>query len=290
MSGLRRNIWGLCLATVVLVGGAFSVPADAAEHEIRMTATIDGRDLAKVDANRPLRLAPNQPLLVKISVRNLGSQERFIRSVRLSAKVIGLTFVSYDTRVDLQVGAGQTGERVFSLDVADLSGQATGLLPGRLQLLDQKRDVLAVQRFSVDVRGSLRSIYGLFGLLIAAITVVMLVTVLIRLVGQRLPPNRWRRAMRFAVPGIGIGLTLTFTLSALRLLTPSARLWLPLVIAFFAALFVIGYLTPAPLTPEELEEDEGGRPDQFPGQPYPSVPSGDPYGTVGQPGFPPPPR
>jgi hypothetical protein len=44
--------------------------------------------------------------------------------------------------------------------------------------------------------------------------------------------------------GLGIGLVLTFTLSATRLLVPSAVWWLPLLLLFGGGAFLIGYLLP----------------------------------------------
>jgi hypothetical protein len=61
-----------------------------------------------------------------------------------------------------------------------------------------------------------------------------------------LPQNRWLRATRFLIPGFGIGLILTFTLSALDVFTAGPGHWLPLLIVCSAAGLAVGYLTPAP--------------------------------------------
>ena len=58
------------------------------------------------------------------------------------------------------------------------------------------------------------------------------------------------------VPGLGVGLTITFTLSALRILAPSATVWLPLFLVGGAVGFVLGYLTPAPPTDDDDDDDD----------------------------------
>lgn len=238
---------------VATVGGVVGIPVSRAQTTVRLSVTVDGRDLAGVTANRALRLDADRPVDVRLRVQNGTTSPVFVRSVRLDSTVIGLTFFAFETRVDLRVGPGEEGERAFSIDLLDLRRQATGLLPARLALLDGDRRVIVSQSFPADVRGSLLSTYGVFGTGVAAITAVLLGTVLVRLAGQRLPRNRWRRALRFAVPGFGIGLTVTFTLSVFRVVVPSAGKWLVVIFVFGAGLFVVGYLTPSP----DHDDDDG---------------------------------
>lgn len=223
-------------------------PAGAAveNQRLRLTATIDGRDVDRIDANQPLRLDANRGVTVRMQVVNKSDAPITIRVVRLHGKVMGLTFYTYDTLVDMRLDPRETDEREFFVDLADLRGQATGLLPSQLTLLDEKRNVVISDDFPADARGSLGSVYGIFGLVVTAMTVLLLVAALIRLATQRLPLNRWSRATRFATPGIGIGLVLTFGLSAFRIFIPSASTWLPLVLIGGLAGFVFGYLTPTP--------------------------------------------
>jgi len=103
-----------------------------------------------------------------------------------------------------------------------------------------------VQRFAADIDGSLMSIYGTFAILVLAITGVLVAGILVRLAAHRLSPNRWSRGVRFGTAGVGIGLSLTFSLSALRLLLPEASRWLPLVLVSAGVLSIVGYFTPSP--------------------------------------------
>jgi hypothetical protein len=258
MTKARKRSTVLFLVGLAVPGIALATPAYAQQdlEGMNFTATIDGRDLAEVDANEALRLQGEQETLVRVEVRNDGTEEVFIRSIRLDGKVMGLTFFSYETRVDLRVEPAGTGEREFVFDLIDLGGQANGLLPARLTLLDEERQPVSSQSFPADVRGSLASVYGVFGLGVAAITALLLAASIIRLATHRLSLNRWRRGIRFGVPGLGLGLTLTFTLSTLRVLTPSADKWVALVLVFGAAMFIVGFCTPTPETGDEDDEED----------------------------------
>ncbi len=202
-------------------------------------------DVASIDANRPLKLHSDRPLDVSVTVTNDGAADVLVRSVRLESRVLGLTFFAYETRLDLKVARGTSEQRRFPLETLDLSSQATGLQPAGIALLNAQRDVVAVRRFAVDVDGSLLSVYGVFAILVFAFTAVLVVAVAVRLAAHRLSPNRWSRAFRFGTAGLGIGLSLTFSLSALRLLLPEASRWLPMVLVSAGLLFALGYLTPS---------------------------------------------
>lgn len=235
-----------------------SAPAGAVESStVSLSAMINGREVDRIDANQPLRLESDRGATVRMQVLNKTDRPMVVRTVRLHGEVVGLTFYTYDTLVDMRLDPGEADEREFFVDLSDLRGQATGLLPGRLTLLDEKRKILISDEFPVDARGSLGSVYGVFGLAVAAMTGLLLVAALVRLATQRLPLNRWSRAMRFAVPGIGLGLVLTFSLSAFRVFIPSARTWFPLVVIGAVAGFFVGYVTPTPAVRYvRLEVDE----------------------------------
>jgi hypothetical protein len=242
----------------VLAGAFLFVASPAAVADpggsVTFTATLDGRSLDSIDANEPLKLYPERGVLIAVTAHNGGSAPVEVRSVRLDAHVVGLAFFTYTTRVDLALPPGGSGDRHFLLDLGDLGGQATGLLPAEVSLLAPDRSAIAVQAIPVDVRGSARSVYGVFAIGVGAVTLLLLIGLLIRLAAHRLPDNRWSRAWRFAVPGAGIGLTLTFTLSALRLVVPSARASTLLFVGAGLLGFVAGYLSPS-------QDDDSGRDD-----------------------------
>ncbi|HUO48973.1 MAG TPA: hypothetical protein VMU09_09080 [Acidimicrobiales bacterium] len=244
---------GLALCAGLLAAGA--VPAGAS-GSVSIAATVNGVVVANSSQSHPVTLNPDRPALVALRVRNDGTTAVNLRTVRIEGSVVGLSFFSYDTSVNLVIGGGSATSVRYTLDLSGLGGQATGLIPGSVQVLGPQRQVLASQSMVTDVKGSIVSVYGLFGLALLILTVLAVVDVLLAMARHRMPQNRWRRALRFMTPGIGIGLVVVFTLSALRVWVPSPGIWLTVVLIFAAAFFVIGYLSPTPVGEDEDDEDE----------------------------------
>ncbi|HWH28778.1 MAG TPA: hypothetical protein VNU26_07410 [Mycobacteriales bacterium] len=259
MNRLRSAVV-LLLVSLGLVGLAAPSVAATARDGVSVEGTVNGRDLDRIDAGDPVPLSPDEGVELRVEVRNDTGEELQVRSIRFDARVVGLLFFTYTTRVDLVVPPGGTGERAFIVDVGDLGGQARGLLPAQLALLDPDRDVVASRDVAVDVDGSFRSVYAVFGLAVLALTGLILGGLLLRLSRGTLPPHRWQRAAAFVAPGIGAGLTLTFSLSTLRLVLPSTALWVPLVAGGAAAGLVAGWLTPSPDVDMDDEDDLDGAP------------------------------
>jgi hypothetical protein len=218
--------------------------ASAATQDVTWSVTIDGRRTEDVDRNAPMVLRPDSSPRVVIDLTNKGTGEVVVRAVRIDGRVIGLSFFSYSTRIDVTLPPGATTRREFDLDLDDLGSQAVGLIPARMQLVAGDRAVLDQVLFPVDVKGSALSVYAVFGLAVAGITLVLLAALLLAIARRRLPLNRWKRALVFLPVGAGLGMTLTFTLSAARLLTPNGPAWLSLVSGFALVAFVGGYFLP----------------------------------------------
>lgn len=258
-SGARRAaavVATIVMAVVALFDAALGSPAGASVQGVTLDARVDDKPVGDSTEVRPIRLSPKKSALLVVEVTNHSSRPIDIRIVRLEGKVVGLTFFAYDTAVALTVAPGATGSRRFPLDLGGLDGQATGLIPGSVKLLDPDRHVVAEETGVVDVRGSLFSVYGLFGIGVAILTIVSFFGALIGLARHRLPPNRWRRALRFMTPGIGLGLLINFTLSATRVFVPGVGRWLTIMVVSGAVFFGLGYVTPTPVLEEEEEEEE----------------------------------
>jgi hypothetical protein len=245
------------LAITVGLAAAVAGPTSeaVAQAPVAFTARIDGRPVAEATERQPLRLSPKRPLVLELVITNRTSQPLQIRTVRLTGRVVGLTFFGYETTVGINVGAGATVTRQFSLDLAGLRGQATGLLPASVSLLDPRRDRIAGTSFVADVRGSLLSVYGVFGLALTVATALSIGGAVLALSRNQLPLNRLRRGLRFLPGGVGIGLSVVFTLSALRVFVARGSRWVPIVAVAAAILFAVGYLTPAD---EEEQADVAG--------------------------------
>jgi hypothetical protein len=100
------------------------------------------------------------------------------------------------------------------------------------------------------------------------LTALGLGTALVAMARHQLPENRWRRAVRFATPGVGLGLLVVFTLSALRVFVPEPGRWIPILLISSSAFFVLGYLTPTPdYEGDDEDEDEAIEPTLEPERP-----------------------
>ncbi len=286
-SGVRRRSRttrrgaGLLLAVLALLGiglVAGAVPASAAGNGVTFTAVVNGRSLDSIGSNSPLVLHPDQDLTIAVSITNSTSATVDVRAVRLDGRVLNMSFFNYSTRIDRSIAPGATEQATFAVDISDLGSQATGLLPGRLALLNPNREVITEQSFPVDVKGPLDSAYGVFGIMVALITVLLLGAALARLALGTLPENRWYRATRFAVPGIGLGLTFTFTLSVFRALVPDGNAWLAFVVGGGLIGLAVGFFTPGPGGADDNRRpgtsDDEGQDDQDGPSAYPFTSAG----------------
>ncbi|MFD2417225.1 hypothetical protein [Amycolatopsis pigmentata] len=232
---------GVALALGAMLLGAPPAAADSGALGLRVT--IDDRPIA--DATVPID--PARTVTLVVTATNNGSEPVRVRSVRLSGVALALTFFAYDTTAPFEVPGHASATRTFVLDLGDLSGQATGLLPTSVELLDAGRGTLGEATTVADVRGSFWSVYGIFGLAMLVLTVLAWVTALLALARHRLAPNRWRRGLRFLPAGFGTGLVAVITLSVLRLVPPEPAIEIPVVLGAAAIAFLLGYLTPHPV-------------------------------------------
>lgn len=211
-----------------------------------MTATIDGRDIAGRTGADPVLLTPDRTAEIAVTLTNTGAQQVEVRRVDLTGEVLGLRFFSYSTAVGLKIPPGETETLRYQLDPAGLDGQATGLVAGRLAVAGAGGAELAQVGTVTDVRGSIRSVYGLFGIALAVLTALALLDAALGIARHRLSANRWQRGVRLLAPGVGIGLVFGFTASVLRWWVPETAVWLGVAGAAAAVAFVLGYLSPTP--------------------------------------------
>lgn len=259
MNPIRRPVSRPALRRVLAAGGLsvlcasivlLMAPSAWGAPNVDFEASIGGQDVL---GGEEIRLDPDAEPTLKLSVTNNTNREIGVRAVRLLGDVLGATFYSYDTAIGMQLDPGETEDREFSLDLFALRGQAVGLIPSHIELIDLERETLVSRDFVGDVQGSLRSTYGYFGLGIAVLTIAGLFNAIKNFVQDELSDSRWARGGTFALPGTGLGLTIVFTLSALRLFVPTNES-AGLVTAALAAVFLVfGYLTP---NPKEEEEEQ----------------------------------
>ncbi len=142
------------------------------------------------------------------------------------------------------------------LDFFDIDSQAHGYLRARLALYapGTDRQLLATDDFAVDVRGSVTSTMALFAVLLFAATAASIYLNLIGLARRTLPANRFRRALRFAVSGLGVGMLLTVAFSVLRIFPLPPVVWWPLLIIPTTIAFAAGYVAPG--ADDGIDEEE----------------------------------
>lgn len=246
----RPPLTALCAVLAAVCAALVAAPAMALAADqpesVSWEAQVNGENVATTTADDPVTLVPGEPARVTVVVQNRGDQEFTATYVRLKGAVLGIDFYVFTTRVDLVVAPGAEERREFEIDLLDLGSQARGLIPSRILLLDADVDEIAGRSMQVDVRGEINSLYMVFGLVVGAAALVLLGVALWRLATGTMHPNRWRRGMTLAIPGLGLGFLLTFSLSALRVASPQAALWTGLVLGGAVLGFVAGYLSPNP--------------------------------------------
>jgi len=232
----------LGVSAVLLLGPVSPALAANPGEPLKIAVTLNGQNIK--DATVPVD--PGHPVELAVTAINNGSSVVRVRSIRLSGVALALTFFAYDTTVPFDVPAGGRATRTLVLDLADIDGQAIGLLPSSVEVLDSQRNVLGGASTVTDVRGSVWSVYGVFGLALLVLTALAWASALLALARHRLSPNRWRRALRFLPGGFGTGLVAVITLSVLRLVPPVPALEIPVVLGAAAIGLLLGYLTPHP--------------------------------------------
>lgn len=245
------------LLVIAVLGWTLAMAASAGAQSgtVTMSATVNGQDVATATGTQPVALHPDEWAEIQIDLTNTGTQPVDIRRVTLTGSVLGLTFFSYATTVDLAIAPGATETLTYRLDLTDLDGQATGLIGAELSVSDADRVTLAAIATVTDVRGSLMSVYGLFGIALAVLTALSLLDLALAIARHRMSTNRFQRGLRCLAPGVGIGLVLVFSASAARLWVPDLGLWM--VIASLAATFAfaVGYFSPTP-DDDDFDDDD----------------------------------
>jgi hypothetical protein len=248
----------LVLGIALLVTTPASAASAASRPALHAVATLGGRDVTKSSGSKPIKLDPNQEILLGLTITNPTSQDVQVQAVHIVGEVGGLTFFSYQISLNLIVPGGGSDTEQVTVDLAGLGGQATGLIAGHVDVLGPHNKVLASDGMVTDVRGSVTSVYAICGVAVALLTLLGFLSAIVGLARHTLPANRFARAMRFAMPALGAGLFVVFLLSAFRVVVPRATSGVPIVLILAVIGFNIGYLTPTPVAPANQEEDEAG--------------------------------
>ena len=254
----RLASWGLAavLATLLTATLAGAEAWAAPSHTLSLRTIVNGQPAITSSDARPAQLFANRPVYLRLKVHNSGSSSVEVAAVRFEGQVLDLPLFSYDTTLDLRVRPGATVSVGLPISTNGIGNLATGLIVASVTLAGRNGGALASQSVVTEVHGSFHSIYGLFGLVVLVLTASSLLFALIAMVRHTLPENRFLRALRFFVPGFGVGLVLTFTTAAFGIFSPAPGHWLPLLVVPAAAGLALGFLTPAPDEEEFDDYDE----------------------------------
>lgn len=250
------RLWLLAAAVTAALVTIFNPEPAAADVPagVTWTALVNGAEVRASSPTQRIRLQGNGSASLAVRMQNTGTRPASVRYVRLQGSVLNLQFYVFTQRVDMSVPAGGTDKREVDIDLLDLGRQATGLIPSEVVLLDARGDEIDSKPFSADVQGRANSVYGTFGVAVGLITLTLMAGLLWRMIKGPMHRNRWRRAMSFAAPGLGLGFTLTFTMSVLRWATPAGGLWATLLLLGAMSGFAAGYLSPTPVQ-DDAEAD-----------------------------------
>ncbi|MEO0493504.1 MAG: hypothetical protein AAF081_08820 [Actinomycetota bacterium] len=244
-SDRSRPIRLLAAGLMIAVAVVFAAPAGAQDGEITATYELDGMPLDELDASNPHPFEPETVGEFTATVSNGTDEAVFISAARLRGRMLGMTFLSYDTLVLIDVPAGETVTFSVPVDLYDVDDQAVGYLRADIALLDDEREPVVTTGFAVDVRGRTFSAMGVFAFIILLVAVLSTVANLTGLVRQTLPANRYVRGIRFAVSGMAIGLLIAAAFSILRIFPLPSAGWAPLVIVPTLIAFGFGYVLPS---------------------------------------------
>ncbi len=247
------------LVALAFLSISFMAPPHAAaaeDGEVTIESSVNGRPIEGATSNDPVRLYPDEPTTIGVTVHNGSDEDLRVGRVRLSGTSLGLTLIAYDIPVPLDVPAGEDGEVEIPLVLFDLDRQANGLVPGTVSIYDDTGTVVADESFTLDVRGSITSVMGLFGGVILLATLISLVVIGRHIATRTLPPSRFRRALRFGLTGVGIGLTMVIALAGLRIAAAEGEIWVPFALVPGVIGFVLGFISPGVLKIEDDEVDE----------------------------------
>lgn len=241
----RSRMFSLLAGAIAVASLSVAAPLAAQDDgEITVDYELDGRPLDEADSFDPHEFTPRSVGEFIATVTNGTDEELSISSARLRGRMLGMTFLSYDTLVLVDVPAGETVTFSVPVDLYDVDDQAVGFLRADITLLDADRAPIVTTGFAIDVRGRALSAMGIFAAVILVIAVLSTAANLWSLLRQTLPENRYIRGVRFGVSGLAIGLLIAVGFSILRIFPLPGAGWLPLVLVPTLAAFAFGYLLP----------------------------------------------
>jgi hypothetical protein len=213
---MRRLVAALAASAVPVLTAAAPAAADPNSIALTVMVTVDSQALGVQN----VEVDPERPVALLITAANNGLSPQHVRTIRFSGGVLGLSFFGYDTTTPFDVAPHELATRTLVLDIGELRGQATGLIPASVDLLDASGNSLGSAETVADVRGSLLSLYGALGVVLLVFAAAAWASAVLALGRRDRQVSRWRSAGRFLPAGIGTGLLAVVWLSIFRLVAP----------------------------------------------------------------------
>jgi hypothetical protein len=213
---MRRLVAALAALAVPVLTAAAPAAADLNSIALTVTVSVNSQPLGVQN----VEVDPDRPVALLITAANNGLSPQHVRTIRFSGGVLGLPFFGYETTMPFDIAPHELATRTLVLDIGELRGQATGLMPASVDLLDEGGNSLGSVDAVTDVRGSLLSLYGALGVVLLVFTAAAWASAFLALGRRDRQLSRWRSVGRFLPAGIGTGLLAVVWLSIFRLVAP----------------------------------------------------------------------
>lgn len=213
------------------------------------TATVDGQVVAPHEPSPRVRLDQDRPARVAVRLENGSAQPVEVALVRLEGRVLGLTYFSYTTRVDMKAPPGGSDRREFDLPLTGLEQQASGLVPATVTLLDPAANRLDEARLTADVDTSPASVLGLTSAAVLLLGVSLFVAWLARLRRGTLTVRDKLFVVTAGGAGVVLGVGAALVLTVLGWLAPTAAMLGAALAAGVGLAFAAGAVLPRATVP-----------------------------------------
>jgi hypothetical protein len=212
-----------------------------------VAAEIDGHSLFRDSHADPIPLSDRPEVPISVTIENHSGAPVKIRYLRITGAMLGVRFVSYQTSTNRTLPVDGRVTIAGPADFFDIDRQANGYINSAMQVVDEKREVLASKGFVADVDGRPWSTEGIVLLLFVAFGVVGLIDIGFRIARRGLTANRFLRGVLFAATFASFALAFVLGVAMLRITILAPATWIPILLLTSAAGFALGYISPGPL-------------------------------------------
>jgi hypothetical protein len=257
-----RSTWvaaiaAAAMAALVPLWAARADAAPATNTDVKIIAAhIDGKSLFDDTRENPVPISPLPEVPFSLTVENTGDVPVEIRYVRITGAMLGIRFVRFQATTKETVPAHSVRTFGQPADFFDVDRAASGYINSSMQVVDADRNTLASKGFVADVEGKFLSSEGVLLIEVIVFALIGIVQIMLGLYRRGLSPNRFYRAMLFAITFGSAAVAIVIGIAMLRIGLLRPTTWVPAVLLTTAAGFVLGYLSPGRLERRADDESE----------------------------------